>query len=105
VIVNVCTGPLPAFAERAATALESIPPDRNTPTGTSLIRCWLAAVASSRAIASRLSEGRGSVAGMRQYAFGRGSAASSPISADVPSGSERIPATIDGSPLTKPFQA
>ena len=39
-IENVSTGCVDSMAIAATTALESIPPDRNAPSGTSLIR-WL----------------------------------------------------------------
>ena len=103
--VKVCTAPRPARFARFATADESIPPERNTPRGTSETRC-------SRTLSSSTAESSSSVAtgpvpgsGNDQYGPERRSVPSSRYTASSPGSSDSTPSTAVRGPTTKPFQA
>ena len=101
-MLKVRTVALPARTAKAAMALESMPPERKMPSGTSLTRCILTA-AESCASSSFLGRGGDEAAGRRQYRRGAGNAPSIEAIAQVAAGSSSTPRTIVPGPMTKPF--
>src|SRR5690349_23814170 len=101
---NVDTRRLPARTASAAMALESTPPDKKTPSGTSLTKCWRAAVSSSLFNASTASDSeRLGGAASDQYVSGRAVGASRRTRNDAPGLSNEIPRIIVQGPTAKPL--
>ncbi len=101
--VKVCTGASLACFASAATALESMPPDRKTPTGTSEMRCRATLSRTTARNSSRSAGGCPSGRGIDQYRVRSGACVRSHVQRSPgPTGS--MPSTAVTGPATKPFQ-
>ena len=82
-------------AARAATALESIPPERNTPSGTSLTRCWRTGGRGRRGASRPPPRRRSAVGAERELQYGSTLTRPSVYVSQWPAGSLRIERKID----------
>ncbi len=103
--VKVCTGPRPARWARLATAEESTPPERKTPSGTSDARWSRTHSSSAAAISSSPMGGAVPGVGRCQNSPPRTRRPSGESTWNSPGRSERMPSTAVRGPTTKPFQA